>query len=369
MTANSDSASTTSIQAAQIVLPCLDLAATLAFFVERLGFRLDMIMPADAPSTAVVSGYGTTLRLEASLRPANLTLRLSFDPAAIPPTARPAHGPEGLLLEWIEADPALVIPPVIQAFVVSRRGDSDAWNAGRADMHYRDLIPGRLGGAFVASHIRIPNGGPVPDYVHYHNIRFQLIFCRAGWVRVVYEDQGPPFVLNPGDCVLQPPGIRHRVLDASAGLEVIEIGCPALHETRADHEMTLPTSHHSPQRLFGSQRFVRHIAAEATWEPWRLAGFEARDTGIAEATGRLASVCVVRRTESPISAATVSPSRDIHSGELLFLYVLHGELDVTSDVFGRHQLQFDDSCVIPAGVGYDLRVSADAELLEVKLPA
>ena len=75
-------------------------------------------------------------------------------------------------------------------------------------MYYRDLIPGRYGGRFIASHIRIPAGGPVPDYVHHHSVEFQLIFCVNGWVRVAYEDQGEPMVLNPGDCFLQPPHIR-----------------------------------------------------------------------------------------------------------------------------------------------------------------
>ena len=68
-------------------------------------------------------------------------------------------------------------------------------------MLYRDLLPSRQGGRFIASHIRIPDAGPVPDEVHFHNIRFQLIFCVAGWVRLVYEDQGDEFVLNAGDCV------------------------------------------------------------------------------------------------------------------------------------------------------------------------
>ena len=57
-------------------------------------------------------------------------------------------------------------------------------------MLYRDLIPDRLGGsAIVASHIRIQEGGPVGDSVHYHEVGFQLIFCYKGWVEVVYEDQ------------------------------------------------------------------------------------------------------------------------------------------------------------------------------------
>jgi hypothetical protein len=63
-------------------------------------------------------------------------------------------------------------------------------------MHYRDLLPSRQGGRFIASHIRIPDGGPVADDVHHHDVRFQLIHCVAGWVRLVYEDQGEPFVLS-----------------------------------------------------------------------------------------------------------------------------------------------------------------------------
>ena len=171
-------------------------------------------------------------------------------------------------------------------------------------MQYRDLIPSRLGGRFVASHIRIPEGGPVPDYVHFHKIRFQMIYCRKGWTRLVYEDQGEPFLLRAGDCVLQPPEIRHRVLEASPGLEMIEVGCPAVHETIADHVLQLPTPHLLPERRFAGQRFVRHVAASARWEPWRLPGFEARDTGIGAATEGLAGVRVVR----PASRMTDRPS-------------------------------------------------------------
>ena len=53
-----------------------------------------------------------------------------------------------------------------------------------------------------------------------------MIAVRRGWVRVVYEDQGEPFVMEAGDLVLQPPGIRHRVLESSPGLEVVEITLP-----------------------------------------------------------------------------------------------------------------------------------------------
>ncbi len=131
------------------------------------------------------------------------------------------------------------------------------WVTGRAGMEYRDLIPGRLDGKVIASHIRIPNGGEVADYVHYHKVGFQMIYCVAGAIRVVYEDQGPPFWLKPGDCVLQPPEIRHRVLEAEANSEVVEVSAPAVHETWADHDMNLPNGRVIPGREFGGQRFVR----------------------------------------------------------------------------------------------------------------
>ena len=84
-------------------------------------------------------------------------------------------------------------PPTRHALVVQcQDADGGGWGMGRAGMLYRDLVPGRLGGAIIASHIRIPNAGPVPDDVHYHIAAFQLIYCYRGWVDLVYEDQGPP---------------------------------------------------------------------------------------------------------------------------------------------------------------------------------
>src|SRR5438105_9372181 len=51
------------VRSAEVVVPCCDLQATMDFFLERLGFRLEVIFPADAPSTAVICGHGVTLRL------------------------------------------------------------------------------------------------------------------------------------------------------------------------------------------------------------------------------------------------------------------------------------------------------------------
>jgi quercetin dioxygenase-like cupin family protein len=360
------------IRAAQVLLPCSDLAATLRFFTDELGFKINLILPADSPSTAVISGHGVTLRLEArpkadheADRERPLALRLLCDAAALPPGApRLLVAPGGTRVELVDARPALDLPEGRQAFVLTRPSGAGGWGEGRAGMQYRDLIPGRLGGRFVASHIRILEGGPVPDYVHFHKIRFQTIYCRKGWTRLVYEDQGEPFILEAGDCVLQPPEIRHRVLEASPGLEVIEIGCPAVHETFADHALALPTPHLRPERRFGGQRFLRHVAATASWTAWRGAGFDARDTGIGAATEGLAGVRIVRP-----AAGRPARTAGAHGGELMFLFVLQGGLRLRGVALGDHRLEADDCCVLPRGLGYALEASGDLEMLEVTLPA
>ena len=207
----------------EIVCEYLDLALD---DLQRKGFRLDLIYPADDPHSAVLSNGGETVRL----------------------TTRPG------------ADrPPFEIPEFRPEFVLTRTGN--AAGEGRAGMIYRDLIPGRLGGRYIASHITIPEGGPVSDWVHFHRISVQALYVVAGSVRVVYEAQGEPFVLNAGDLVLQPPEIRHRVLESSDGLEVVEIAAPALHATFADHDMNLPGPAPDPNRTFSGQRFLRHIAS------------------------------------------------------------------------------------------------------------
>ena len=355
------------VRMAQVLLPCRNLATTLAFFTDRLGFKINLIFPADSPHTAVISGHGLTLRLETGAPTTPMTLRLLCDLAALPAgTPHVLTSPDGTRIELVEARLPVEVPAGRQEFVLSRLGNQpggDDWGVGRAGMQYRDLIPSRLGGRFIASHIRIPVGGPVPDYVHFHRIRFQMIYCKAGWARLVYEDQGEPFLFHAGDCVLQPPEIRHRVLEASDGLEVIEIGCPALHETFADHAMTLPTPHLLPERDFGGQRFVLHVAAEAKWEQWRAPGFEMRDTGIGDATDGLAGARVVRARNG------AKAKFDAHSGEFLFFFVLGGDVALDVQGHGQHQLKANDSCVIPAGAAYAIDAAPGAEILEVTLPA
>ena len=353
------------IRRAEIRVPTSEFDADMRYFIDALGLRLDRIWPADYPSFAALSGHGTAILLERSTDPAPVTLRLyADDPAAFAGGETSLTTPGGHRIAVADANPPLVIPESSHEFIVRRLVDSESWVIGRAGMGYRDLLPDRLGGAIIASHIRIADAGPVADMVHFHTVGFQLIFCHRGWVRLVYEDQGPPFVLGAGDCAIQPPEIRHRVLEASAGVEVIEIGVPAEHLTSIDHEMELPTPHFRPNREFQGTKFVLHREAEATWEPWRIPGFEARETGIGAATKGVAGVQVARR----VSSAAIPTTS--HDTDILFGFLRAGSVTLGVEGQPDHALTAGDAFVLPPHLAVAVREpSEDLEILEVALPA
>ena len=327
---------------------CDDLNEAIEHYTNALGYRLDMIFPADSPREAVLSNGGESLRLVASPK-------------------------------------SEVQSPKSQSIADLGLGTSDLgptsdseWIVGRAGMEYRDLIPGRLGGRMIASHIRIPTGGEVEDYVHYHKVEFQMIYCVAGRIKVVYEDQGGPFWLNPGDCVLQPPEIRHRVLECTANSEVVEIGVPAVHETWVEHDITLPTATVNTARDFNGQRFVRHIAERNADTLVRNGGFHVRDTGISAATGGLADVVVLRAASdasiecgSPRVSKGVmhKPASSAEPQEFVFYFVLKGSVKLTSD--GGHTAEFTagDAFVMEpdARASATLHAASGTELLRVAM--
>jgi quercetin dioxygenase-like cupin family protein len=294
-----------------------DFTADLARLRDE-GWRVDEIWPADEPHTAVLSQSGGE------------RMRLTVCSDSEPPSSRLA-----------EFRPDLVLT----------RGSDDA-GEGRAGMRYRDLLPVRLGGRYIASHISIAEGGPVDDWVHYHGVAFQMIYVRRGWVKLVYEGQGEPFVMEAGDLVLQPPYIRHRVLESSPGLEVIEIGCPALHKTYSDHDLQLPHGF-TPDRMFSGQQFLRHVAAVTPWIPFR--GGEAQETGMKTATAGLAEVRTLRG--GPVEF-------DGHDGELVFGFVLDGSACLEAG--GSHAINSGDAFAIPPSQPWAIGdASADFRLLHV----
>jgi mannose-6-phosphate isomerase-like protein (cupin superfamily) len=177
--------------------------------------------------------------------------------------------------------------------------------------------------------------------------------------------------MHAGDAVLQPPEIRHRVLESSAAFEVVEIGCPAEHDTMGEHSFDLPTPFIRPDRDFGGQRFVHHVAATATYEPWHFHGFEVRNTGIDEATGGIGDVRVARSTDAVDIAD--QPWR-VQDREFSFWFVLEGatvlhleELDSRQAERREVALDRGDSVSLPRSARYRFASSPGLELLQVSV--
>jgi len=347
---------------AQVRLPTRNLREDLPFMTDTLCLDLDTIYPADNPQVAILSGHGIRIQLEedssCSLGQIEILVENPDDFAG---GNRKLVSPGGTKISINELDPPLVVPETKHAFVVRRLADQAPWVVGRAGMEYRDLIPSRLGGAMIASHIRVPDG-PVPDMVHFHKVGFQLIFCVRGWVDVLYEDQGDTRRLHAGDCFIQPPEIRHKVLHAADGIEVVEIGVPAEHVTEIDHLMKLPTTHHRPEREWDGQRFVHSLAKEGTFKPFRIPGFEARDTTINENTKGVASVLVARP-----DGGTTTWTR--HQGDIVFNFVISGEMVLEGEGQESRLLTPGDAFVIPPNMTTRYsNPTDDLQLMEVALP-
>ncbi len=330
--------------AAEFVVPVTDLGQAIDGFGEQ-GFRLDETGPADAPNYARMSsiGLGTRLCLETVERAGGNTPFLRLPHAVPVPGLAAADSIREATNDpdWTSSTVELVVC----------RPEPDGANLGRAGMRYRDLIPSRFGGAVIASHIHIPEGGPVPDYVHYHHIGFQLIYCHRGWVDVAYEDQGEPIRLEPGDCFLQPPGIRHRVLLSSDDLFVIEVSSPAEHPTFLDHDLTLPNGQ-DPGKSYGGQAFVFHDSSEQPWEsPPDVVGLQTQDLGLDEATDGQVRATTIRAKGS---AAEFSPSTG-DGRDFGFLFVLDGTATVTTNG-ETHELNADASIAVPAEQSFSARL-------------
>jgi len=153
------------------------------------------------------------------------------------------------------------------------------------------------------------------------------------------------------------------VLESSDGLEVIEIGNPAEHETLVDHELELPTTTVNRDRQYDGQAFVFHQLSKASWDAGPGECLKTRDTGIARATGNLAGAVVLRSTRKGETRV------QSHEAEFFFDFVLSGSATLQVPVQRNCSLNPGDTYVIPADTEFVLsNMSADLELLQVTLP-
>ena len=112
------------------------------------------------------------------------------------------------------------------------RGNKKQFESGlRGFFQYKNLgIEEATNGDYGANVIRAIDGKHAKGDWHFHRLKFQMVYILKGWVKFEYKGEGI-FTLNPGDVVYQPPEIRHREIEHSEDLELIEITSPAEFKT------------------------------------------------------------------------------------------------------------------------------------------
>jgi uncharacterized RmlC-like cupin family protein len=127
------------------------------------------------------------------------------------------------------AAPRLKAAAPVQRFTVSHLNEADFTADGlRSYALYRDLGIAAASGGLCQAHV-IRFLSPCTDEVrkrHMHEPELQLIYVLKGWVKNEFEGEGVQ-MMSAGSCWLQPPGIKHTVLDYSPDVELLEIIVPA----------------------------------------------------------------------------------------------------------------------------------------------
>jgi len=120
-----------------------------------------------------------------------------------------------------------------QQFTVSHHDEQDFRSGLRNYAKYRDLGISAATGGMVQAHVIRFVPPSRPEEVakrHYHDLDFQMVYVLKGWLRSEFEGRGE-VLLRAGACWIQPPRIKHTVLEYSEDCEVLEIIMPAEFET------------------------------------------------------------------------------------------------------------------------------------------
>jgi hypothetical protein len=120
-----------------------------------------------------------------------------------------------------------------QRFNVSHFREKDFLADGlRTYASYRDLGMSKATGGLLQAHVirLLPPCDPaVVSKRHYHDVDLQMIYVLNGWIKGEYE--GEVVTMRKGAAWLQPPRIKHTVLDYSDDCELLEIIVPAEFKT------------------------------------------------------------------------------------------------------------------------------------------
>jgi hypothetical protein len=132
-----------------------------------------------------------------------------------------------------KAKPKAKVAPRKQTFVASHLNPNAFEGGLRSYAKYRDLGIAAATNGLAQAHVikMIPPCDPaVVSKRHYHDVEFQMIYVLKGWIKGEYDGAGEATMVE-GSCWLQPPKIKHTVLDYSPDCELLEIILPAEFDT------------------------------------------------------------------------------------------------------------------------------------------
>ena len=120
-----------------------------------------------------------------------------------------------------------------QRFNVNHLREEDFRADGlRTYARYRDLGMSKATNGLLQAHVirLVPPCDPkVVSKRHYHDVDVQMIYVLKGWIKGEYD--GQEITVRQGGAWLQPPKIKHTVLDYSDDCELLEIVLPAEFKT------------------------------------------------------------------------------------------------------------------------------------------
>lgn len=121
-----------------------------------------------------------------------------------------------------------------QRIAISHHREEDFKSDGlRAYAKYRDLgIADASQGLAQAHVIRLigPCDPAEVSKLHFHDVEFQMVYVLKGWVKTYMEGQGET-LMEAGSAWIQPPRIKHLIMDYSDDVELLEVILPAEFKT------------------------------------------------------------------------------------------------------------------------------------------
>lgn len=121
-----------------------------------------------------------------------------------------------------------------QRIAISHHREEDFKADGlRTYAKYRDLgFADATQGLAHAQVIRLigPCNPAEVSKLHFHDLEFQMVYVLKGWVKTYMEGQGET-VMQQGSAWIQPPRIKHLIMDYSDDVELLEVVLPAEFKT------------------------------------------------------------------------------------------------------------------------------------------